>query len=207
MGGGAYSESLTPGGVVSLATPPTHFHRKAAGAILCARADLTSPQCVSSAPVATPSKHSAAQKLGLRYETRVVQFIEQYYRLIPQCPIHFKFSPAKWRTIIPDILVFSSDCRYLVVCEIKRQHSADAYNQLEFYRPIVEKAFPFCRVATLEICGNFYSVKLPVAENYHVGIDSIFNLSVYQHNVMLLSERELKIGLGGQMDGMGARPP
>lgn len=188
-------------------TPATHFKRKATGEISLVCADLAAPQCRSSSPVATNRSLTHAQKLGLVYEAKVFAYLSKQFKCVPQCPIHYQTTTIR-RSIVPDLLLFSRDCWDLTVVEVKRNHSADGYNQLRFYLPIVEKAFPWAKVNLLEVCANYHEVTLPVYECHVLGAEQVFNLSRTTHNVWLLSERQLKVFLGAEKHArLGDRPP
>jgi len=161
-------------------------------------ADFTSPGCLAS--TLSLRGKTPAQAAGLRYEQKVVRFLEKRFQLIPQLPFEFQAAakPSRNRSfkLIPDVILFHPGGFECVVVEVKHQHSGKACVQLERYRCAVERAWPWMRVGTLEVCANYYTQELTVKVFLLDELSQVWNLSAFAHDVYVLSGRELKLALG-----------
>lgn len=108
-------------------------------------------------PISRPRKQS--KKLGISYEKKVSAQLSQIYGdlFLPQICFQFEDSSrlnlGKSQSCYIDGILFSRDWKSAILVEIKLRHSADAFHQLwNFYRPIVQKAFPSLEIGCLEIC-------------------------------------------------------
>ena len=113
---------------------------------------------------------TAAQKLGLRYEEKALNYLENVCK---QAISHLGFTyvseeaRGKRGTYFcwPDAIIFNSDLSVLTIVEIKRHHTVDAYVQLKYlYLPVISKAFPGKLVQCMELCQYFDpSIRFPSA--------------------------------------------
>lgn len=103
-----------------------------------------------------PGPRSEAAKRGVRFERKVADSLSQSFRtrFVSNLPFSFQTS-AKRGKAIPDGLLFT-EREEVVLIEVKYQHCADAWWQLErFYLPIVREALRVFRVVPLEICSIY----------------------------------------------------
>lgn len=152
--------------------PVAHFKLSDAGTYL--RKEIKNPS--SAVPLwgggvksvsAQASKLSAAQKLGLRYEAKTLEYLEHAF---PGFLAHLPFSyrdGSSLSSIIPDGVIFDTNSRRLYVVEIKLRHSLHAWFQLNSYREIISKAFPDFEVYRLEIVKNYYP-EVPINEKFDI---------------------------------------
>lgn len=103
------------------------------------------------------SRHTVAQKAGIRYENRMQLRFKSLYPL---------YTPAPWIEfgvegendcgyIEPDGFYFNLKERELIIVEFKLSHTASAFPQLRRYKAIVEKLFPSWRIGILEVVNTF----------------------------------------------------
>lgn len=112
---------------------------------------------------------SAAQAAGIRYERKVFARLDRTFpgRFISHLPFRFKSDLCGWKEkAIPDGLIISKapgEAPRVTVVEVKLRHCVDAWHQLlKVYLPIVQVAFPACRIKVLEVCKWYDpSVRLP----------------------------------------------
>lgn len=156
--GAGENEGRNPSGL----SRPINFRRQISGRLYQAWQGSAFGQ-----PIARPRQQ--AKKAGISFEKKVCAQLSLTYpeRFISQ--ICFKFvdssiwNPGRSQTCYVDGLLFSADWKSVTLIEIKLRHSADAFHQLwNFYRPIVQKAWPCLQVNCLEICRWYDpAVKLP----------------------------------------------
>lgn len=149
-----------------------------------------------------PPQGSISQKVGLRYERRVVEYLEKKgFQVLPQLSF-LLFGGSRRR---PDILLVDASCYSIVVVEVKNIHTPTACWQLNQYMEIVEASFPWARVAGLEVTKAWYPEYS--SSPCFVELESMWNLSRFRHNVLILSDRELRLGLGRtDKDGLRMDP-
>lgn len=117
-------------------------------------------------PVRAGSR-SAAQAAGIRYEAKVLDYLEETCRgFLAHVPFSFVADNASGR-IIPDGIIKSSTKPRLCIVEVKLRHDATGYYQLEFYKKIISKAFPTIEIVTLEVTKGYDpSVILPETPHF-----------------------------------------
>lgn len=168
--------------------PPQHFKRRLEGALLGASFGLGERAFL-------PPPRSAAAKLGVRFEAKVVKSLSSTYgnRFVSGLPFFFQTCSTRGRAI-PDGLLFAQTSRSLVLIEVKLRHSTDAWHQLErFYLPIVSEAlWPF-RVSCLEICRYYDpSVRLPKKVAFVASAEEALETRECFHPVLIWDTRSGK---------------
>lgn len=143
-----------------------------------------------------------AQQAGLRYERKVYEYLKNYHRCFAQVSVFFSYgSMGKYNRIVPDLLIADNHVDQIICCEIKRQHTGEAKEQLAFYRPVLEKHFKNMPIFLLEICHSLpprgSGANLNILQDRH----SLYDLARDKHNVLVLTDRELRLGLGSLNDG------
>lgn len=109
--------------------------------------------------VAKPEARTAAQKLGLRYEKKILSWLAEE-EVLGKFPITrgpcLKFRDGhQHRICFPDAVVKIGERRHLIV-EIKFQHMPEAWWQLrQLYEPVLKAGFPSHEFVLLEICRTF----------------------------------------------------
>lgn len=108
-----------------------------------------------------------AQKEGLRYEKKVHEYLKSLLIKSQNMDFEIKISPwimfraqsddrKRIRFCQPDVLLISKDNSRIVLCEIKYQHTNDAWKQLRLlYEPVLKHIYPLASIACLEICKWF----------------------------------------------------
>jgi hypothetical protein len=105
---------------------------------------------------------SAAQRAGKRYEKRVMAFLRDVFPArLHEAPWYQLVDNHGMRYCQPDAILDLGT--YIVVIEVKRTHSVDAWWQLRhLYEPVVSVASGNRQVGVLEICRSFDpAVRLP----------------------------------------------
>ena len=95
--------------------------------------------------------------LGKSYEKRVHEHLgELYPGYVPGQWFKFTDGSSRERWCQPDGLIFDLELGGICVVEVKYQHTADAWWQLnELYMPVVRKAFPGWTVTMCEVVKWF----------------------------------------------------
>ena len=186
-GAGAISQ-VTSCNASDAAPAPTSYHtygRYHRGPPRNCRIDLTAPNIS-----VKPSGNAARE--GLRYEQRVLKALRMKFPNVLD-HVTFRFSSAGRKSkIIVDALICSPNLWEIVLVEIKRQHTYDAFNQLRFYFPVVSAALPFAKISMLEVCEQYVKRDLLKPVRFVQEADEVWNLSHTHHNVWGMSNRELK---------------
>jgi hypothetical protein len=152
--------------------------------------------------IPTKATGSAGQKRGIRYENNVCKYLSQRFDFVNQIVFEFDTRERKRQTARPDGLIIASEDHYVIV-EVKTIHSEDAYYQLQFYKKILEKYLPENHFSLLEICAEYNpSVKLPSGKFILEDLDLVKTPS-FGHNVYILTEKTLKLLVGGLKHGLG----
>jgi len=97
-----------------------------------------------------------AKGQGVRFEAQVIKKLESHYPEFFSSPV-FRFTTlyAAKAVCVPDGILFCKD--ELIIIEIKRNHTIDAWYQLNYlYSPVVQKALPGRKVRLLEICSVYH---------------------------------------------------
>lgn len=108
-----------------------------------------------------------AQKEGLRYEKKAHEYLHDL--LIDTRDTDFELKLSPWimfrtnsdarnriRFCQPDAILVSRDNLRIILCEIKYQHTNEAWKQLRLlYEPVVKFIYPLASIACLEICRWF----------------------------------------------------
>lgn len=170
--------------------PPQHFKRKLESPLLGASFGLGERAFL-------PPPRSAAAKLGVRFEAKVVRALSSTYgnRFVSGLPFFFQTCGTRGRAI-PDGLLFAARGRGLVIIEVKLRHSTDAWHQLEeFYLPIVREAgWPF-DVTCLEVCKYYDpAVRLPKAVAFVSSAEEALEVRECFHPVLIWDSRSGKGG-------------
>lgn len=135
----------------------------------------------------SPARGSQAQRAGVYYERAVTDYFARPFLVAPQPTL----LPSKKR---PDLLVFDPGFFDCVVVEIKRQYVESSQSQVAEYAQLVGEALPFLRIRTLVVCGEL----LRLEPNLRVvGLSELFALRANELSVLVLSKRELRLGLNG----------
>ena len=127
--------------------------------------------------------NSQAQKLGLAYERRVHDVLENIYvdkfRATPS--ILYRDKKSRLRRAIPDGLLEFPD--YLLAIEIKLTHTEKAWWQLvKLYQPLLQNLYPGRRVLLVEICRSYDpAVQFPLP---HKLIHSLRDVPLFQIGVL-----------------------
>lgn len=154
------------------------YPSKAAGNVL--RAELSTSPFTQSKPM------TAAQKLGLKFEARVLLDFELKIENFTSHPA-FKFRSAGFpydQYAIPDGIAWSSDRSIATLIECKLRHSEDGeFQLLKRYLPIIRKIYPSVECFNLlEVTSSFdpsvrhtrviEQVRDPAAwvQSYHPGL-------------------------------------
>ena len=176
----------------SLSISPTYFTRTVK------TQDLSWASIDFGTKVNLPKPKSAAAKMGLRFEGKVLKSLQQRYPLTFQTgvPISFQRKHGEYyqrpETAIPDGLLIRESSKTLLVVEIKLRHSVDAWSQLNrFYLPLLRKVHGDSLVLrTIEIC-RFYDpgVRLPVEKEVILGVEEAFELPPTCHPVLIWGDR------------------
>lgn len=104
------------------------------------------------------SRHSPAQKAGLRYETLTFGHLTIELPSLNMHPVlRFRSAGRSLTEIaIPDALAFSTNGAVITIIEIKLRHTHEAWNQLHnLYLPIAQNLFKGRHINLVEICQNF----------------------------------------------------
>lgn len=126
-------------------------------------------------PAGAQRGKSAAQNDGLRFEKKVsARLNAEYPFFLQQVPFRFTADFLSEKCIL-DGMIFRAEGmedHELLLVEIKRRHTADAWFQLRYlYHPVVQIAFPGKRVRLLEICKQFEAtVTLPEPYRLHLSV-------------------------------------
>lgn len=145
-------------------------------------------------PTLVQARGSFAQRAGIYYERQVTRFFDQKYLCAVQ--------PTIWvrgRRRRPDLLVFDEGCYQCVVIEVKYSFVWSAFEQLKKYEALLRCELPWVRVGTLVVCKNFEPQE---------GVTLVDETQLFAQTgpgVMVLSERELRVGRHGS--GVGRRAP
>jgi len=114
-----------------------------------------------------PSSFTRAQKEGLRYEKKVFDYLKKLLVDEKDQTFEIKVSPwimfrtntdafSKIRFCQPDTVLISKDFSKIIICEVKYQHTNEAWKQLRLlYEPVLRFMFPKSQIACLEICRWF----------------------------------------------------
>jgi len=152
--------------------PQTSYVRRQAGEVLSASmlwAQAGFP------PTGALRGKSAAQNDGLRFEEKVSRdFTSTYDYFLSQVPFRFTTAYGTSKCIL-DGMLFKHHLleeHEVVLIEMKRRHTADAWFQLRrLYFPVVQKAFPRKSLRLLEVCKHYEpGVKLPEPYKLHKGM-------------------------------------
>lgn len=149
--------------------PQTTYVRRQAGSVLSASllwGEAGFP------PSGAQRGKSAAQNEGLRFEEKVSQELTlRYEYFLPQVPFRFTTSYGTEKCILDGMLFKhrSLETHEIVLVEMKKRHTADAWFQLrQLYFPVVQKAFPRSSLRLLEICKQYEpGVRLPEPYKLH----------------------------------------
>lgn len=163
---------------------PTYFKREV-GVVESAMAVFGAAQKI-------PSPTSPAAKRGLRFEKLVLRELELMH--VPgywAAGLAFTYtSKGRAARAIPDALWFSADYSTCLIIEVKYRHLADACKQLEFYKKIVSKAFPYIEVATVEVC-RWYDphIKLPKPVHFVRSFEEAASLRSCVHALYVANDK------------------
>lgn len=178
------------------AAPPNNFRRKHEVPVVYAECTLQDGTFHST------KGHSPAQAAGLRYERKVYTYLKNWHRCFAQVPVSFSYGKKERVNIIrPDLLISDLQVDSLICCEIKRQHTGEAEQQLAYYRPVLEKAFKL-PIGFVEICHSLPPRSTTGKYNILRDRHDLYALRRDQHNILVLSDYELRLGLGGLKDGL-----
>lgn len=126
----------------------------------------------------SPSSFTRAQKEGLRYEKKAHEYLkdllvdsqDQNYELKISPWIMFKTKQDPFQRIRfcqPDAVLISSDSSRIILCEIKYQHTNEAWKQLRLlYEPVLKFIYPLSSIACVEIC-RWFDPHTSFAEHYY----------------------------------------
>lgn len=129
-------------------TPPPTYHRPA-GSVRGAQF------AIGHSPTPRDEVPSAARKLGLRYEEKILGLLAfRFPKELRRSPwIEFWNAKGK-RFCQPDALIFLPS--HIVIVEVKRIHTSNSYYQLaEIYRPVLSSMFPGTDIQLVEVCSSF----------------------------------------------------
>jgi len=111
--------------------------------------------------------------VGIRYEREVHELLELY--ALGRAEFELKLGPwieffdrSGKRWCQPDALVVNAPARECTICEIKYQHTADAWWQLrQLYQPVVAVIYPTHRLRLVEIV-HWYDPLVVWPEQHHL---------------------------------------
>jgi len=119
-----------------------------------------------------------AQKDGLRYEKKALEYLgkllhdakDKIFTLYPSPWIMFKTKHDDGKQIRfcqPDAVLISNDASQIILCEIKYQHTSDAWRQLRLlYEPVLKFMYPRATIACVEIC-KWFDPHIQFPEHYY----------------------------------------
>jgi hypothetical protein len=109
------------------------------------------------APVAEKPPVGLAQKAGVRYEKKAIDYLRSEWAPAFHANRWIQFGDVSGiRWCRPDVLWLPSDSDLCVICEIKIQHMPEAFWQLQhLYLPVVKVLFPKKRYLLLELVGSY----------------------------------------------------
>jgi hypothetical protein len=91
---------------------------------------------------------NAARKLGVKYELQVQEYLDRAYpgQYVPSPWLAYRVSgESQTRYCQPDGLLFDWPRHSILVVEIKYQHTADAFEQVQgLYLPVLQNLFQRC---------------------------------------------------------------
>jgi hypothetical protein len=137
------------------------------------------------APAGPSRGRSAAQNAGLRFEAKVSEALTRKYEgFLQQVPFKFVGDHSPEKCILDGILFHHPKMvnRELILVEMKKRHTADAWFQLRYlYHPVVQRVFQNYNLRLLEICKEFeLGVVLPEPYQLHRSVeDFIINGSSF----------------------------
>ena len=147
-----------------------------AGRVLCAEYMTGPPK------FPTPGTTSKAQRLGKRYETKVIRKIKKLdiegFVFGPW--ISFMSGSGSLRSCQPDMLWFNSRTKKGIIFEIKYTHTIDAYYQLvELYFPVVAKLHPEYEFSLVELTRSYDpAIQFPVpVDSLYFDLEELFATS------------------------------
>lgn len=119
-----------------------------------------------------------AQKEGLRYEKKAHDYLKGL--LLAEKNTNFELMLSPWimfktkhdsferiRFCQPDAILISADRSRIILCEIKYQHTNEAWKQLRLlYEPVLRHIFPLASIACIEIC-RWFDPHTNFAEHYY----------------------------------------
>lgn len=129
-----------------------------------------------------------AQKEGLRYEKKVHEYLQSLllraqdtnYELKLSPWIMFKASSDSFKRIRfcqPDAVLVSRDNLRIILCEIKYQHTNDAWKQLRLlYEPVLRHIYPLASIACVEIC-KWFDPHINFGEHFYYNEDPLQAIS------------------------------
>lgn len=127
---------------------------------------------------------------GLRYERKVRDWLARRYDFVDGISFTFDTDEREALRAIPDGLIWTP--KHFIIVEIKTVHSIDAYRQLCFYHNILRSWLPAQAFTRLEICEEFRpNVELPSGRRILSSLDEVLTTPSDEHNVFILSRREL----------------
>ncbi len=161
--------------------------------------EILSAQACFGAKVHMPKPKSAAARMGLRFEAKVLAELSRRYPRTFCSGVPFSFTElsvngtySRPSTAIPDGLLLAPNSRALCIVEIKLRHTGDAWHQLNrFYLPILRKCFPRAlHLRVLEICANYDpGIKLPGGTSILGDVEDIWDTPTSTHPVLLWDRR------------------
>lgn len=109
---------------------------------------------IKSPPFTLNNKHTQREKLGIRYEKKVHQVLNERFELryFPQIWFCYK-AGEKLRYCQTDGLLVDIDKKKITIIEVKYSHTSDAFWQMEnVYYPVVKRLFgDSWQVCTVEV--------------------------------------------------------